>query len=111
MTALLLAVSPTAQVVQVGAYLGYAAIVGLGVLALLYFAQARELKRLRDWAGDAPERGVSPTAAATRRVVAQPMAPATIAAQQAAAPPPATLPPAGQLGRSSPPAGAPVGGR
>jgi hypothetical protein len=29
---------------------------GLGVLALLYFSQARDVRRLRDWAGRAPER-------------------------------------------------------
>src|SRR5215210_3348730 len=30
--------------------------VGLALLSILYFAQARELRRLRDWAGRAPER-------------------------------------------------------
>ena len=44
------------QIERFGAYLGYAAIVGLGVLSLLYFAQAREVKRLREWAGRSPER-------------------------------------------------------
>src|SRR4051794_29505772 len=39
-----------------GAYAGLAAFFGLAVLSVLYFAQARELKRLRDWAGRAPER-------------------------------------------------------
>jgi LytR cell envelope-related transcriptional attenuator len=39
-----------------GAYVGLAAFLGLAVLSLLFFAQARELKRLRDWAGRAPER-------------------------------------------------------
>jgi hypothetical protein len=41
---------------QVGAYLGLAAFLGLAILALLYFSQARDVKRLRDWAGRAPER-------------------------------------------------------
>ena len=41
---------------DVGAYAGIAAIVGLAVLSLLYFTQAREVKRLREWAGRAPER-------------------------------------------------------
>jgi hypothetical protein len=44
------------QVEKYGAYVGFAAFLGLAVLTLLYFAQARELKRLRDWAGRAPER-------------------------------------------------------
>src|SRR4051812_2572626 len=39
-----------------GAYVGIAAFFGLAVLTVLYFAQARELKRLREWAGRAPER-------------------------------------------------------
>ncbi|CAA9486203.1 MAG: hypothetical protein AVDCRST_MAG38-2352, partial [uncultured Solirubrobacteraceae bacterium] len=44
------------QVERVGAYVGIASFFGLALLAVLYFAQARELKRLRDWAGRAPER-------------------------------------------------------
>ena len=39
-----------------GSYVGIAAFFGLAVLSLLYFAQAREVKRLREWAGRAPER-------------------------------------------------------
>jgi len=110
----------------VGAYSGLAAVVGLGVLSLLYFSQAREVKRLREWAGRAPERAVEleqrVQVDAQRRVVAQPLAPATIAAQndaarQAAAaaelyaklpaPPPAPAPlvgPPGQLARPGTPA-------
>ncbi|MDQ3768655.1 MAG: hypothetical protein M3370_04120, partial [Actinomycetota bacterium] len=41
---------------DVGAYAGIAAIVGLAVLSLLYFTQAREVKRLREWVGRTPER-------------------------------------------------------
>ena len=44
------------QVEKYGAYVGIAAFFGLAVLTLLYFAQAREVKRLREWAGRAPER-------------------------------------------------------
>lgn len=47
---------------SLGAYLGLAAFVGLAVLVLLYFQQARDVRRLREWAGRAPER----TAAAQR---------------------------------------------
>ncbi len=41
---------------QIGSYAGLAAFLGLAVLSLLYFTQARDLRRLRDWAGSAPER-------------------------------------------------------
>ena len=44
------------QVDKFGAYVGIAAFFGLAILTLLYFAQAREVKRLREWAGRAPER-------------------------------------------------------
>jgi hypothetical protein len=41
---------------QIGSYAGLAAFLGLGVLALLCFTQARDIRRLREWAGSAPER-------------------------------------------------------
>ena len=41
---------------QIGSYAGLAAIPGLAVLAALYFSQARDVRRLREWAGRAPER-------------------------------------------------------
>ena len=49
---------------------GYASIIGLGVMALLYFTQAREVKRLREWAGREPERA----AELAQRVQADPPA-------------------------------------
>src|SRR3954447_12370624 len=52
----LLAFSLQDQVEKYGAYVGIAAFFGLAVLSLLYFAQAREVKRLREWAGRAPPR-------------------------------------------------------
>jgi hypothetical protein len=64
---LILAFSLQDQVEKFGAYVGLAAFLGLAVLSLLYFAQARELKRLRDWAGRAPERALE----LQERVVAQ----------------------------------------
>jgi len=92
------------QIERFGAYAGYASVIGLGVLAMLYFAQAREVKRLREWAGRAPERDADLAqrvqSDAQRRVVAQPVpapvaqpvpqpaqpaAPQTPAAQQAEA--------------------------
>jgi hypothetical protein len=51
-----LAISVQGEVEKYGVYVGIAAFFGLAVLSLLYFAQARELKRLREWAGRAPER-------------------------------------------------------
>ncbi len=53
----LFAFSLSDQVEKYGAYVGIACFFGLAVLSLLYFAQAREVKRLRDWAGRAPELG------------------------------------------------------
>jgi LytR cell envelope-related transcriptional attenuator len=41
---------------EIGAVAGFAAAAGLAVLSALYFSQAREVKRLREWAGRAPER-------------------------------------------------------
>lgn len=40
---------------EIGSYAGLGAILGLALLSLLYFAQARDVRRLRDWAGAAPE--------------------------------------------------------
>jgi hypothetical protein len=75
----MLALSVSGKIEQYGAYAGFAAVLGLAVLSLLYFAQAREVKRLREWAGRAPERDAElqqrvQNAAAQR--AAQPPAPA-----------------------------------
>jgi LytR cell envelope-related transcriptional attenuator len=58
---------------KVGSYAGFAAVIGLAVLCALYFSQARDVKRLREWAGRAPERaaefelgGRTPEATAVR---------------------------------------------
>ena len=40
----------------VGAFAGIAAILGVAVLSMLVISQARDLRRLREWAGGAPER-------------------------------------------------------
>ena len=61
------------QVEKYGVYVGIAAFFGLALLSVLYFSQARELKRLREWAGRAPERARD----LEQRVVAQ--ATATVA--------------------------------
>src|SRR5919197_851546 len=83
------------RVQEIGAYAGFAAVIGLAVLSALYFSQARDVKRLREWAGRAPERAAEEEA----RIAAQ----ASTAQQQRAAaggggaptvapPPPTTLP-------------------
>jgi hypothetical protein len=41
---------------QIGSFAGLAAFLGLGIFALLSFAQGRDIRRLREWAGSAPER-------------------------------------------------------
>jgi hypothetical protein len=83
---------------QIGSYAGLAAVVGLAVLAGLYFSQARDVKRLREWAGRAPERLPTPAPYQQQRVVAQPMRPPT--------PPP---PPPGAQPTPPPPPGASPG--
>src|SRR3954467_5176206 len=87
------------QVEKYGAYVGLAAFLGLAVLSVLYFAQARELKRLRDWAGRAPERAQEleqrvVQQAEARRVQPQKPAPKPAGAKPAAATPAGTLKPA-----------------
>ena len=56
MTALPLALSISSTFTKIGAIAAFAALVGIAILSLLVFSQARELKRLREWAGRAPER-------------------------------------------------------
>ncbi len=112
-----------------GGYAGLASVLGLAVLSLLYFAQAREVKRLREWAGRAPERAAEleqrVTDEAARRATVPPAAPvrpgqpqtaAAQAAQGAAAPAtaPATAAAAAAAaggagnGQPGPPAGVPA---
>src|SRR5438874_349042 len=52
---------------RVGAYVGLASFLGLAILALLYFSQARDVRRLREWAGRAPERAVDMERTATQQ--------------------------------------------
>jgi hypothetical protein len=76
-----------AEIVQeIGAAAGWAAVVGLAVLSALYFSQARDVKRLREWAGRAPERsGPGVTAVPGARPAATPAAAAATEAGPAAA--------------------------
>jgi len=54
MSSLPLALSLTGSFTQVGAVVAFAAVLGVAILSLLVFSQARELKRLRDWAAVPP---------------------------------------------------------
>lgn len=67
---------------EIGSYAGFAAVLGLAVLSALYFSQARDVRRLRDWAGRAPERDAD----ARARVAAASNLRATPAAQGQAQP-------------------------
>jgi hypothetical protein len=77
----ILALSVSDKIDQYGAYAGFASVLGLAVLSLLYFAQAREVKRLREWAGRSPERAADlqerAVAAAQQRAIVSPQRPAT----------------------------------
>src|SRR5438094_10656055 len=91
----LLAFSLQAQVEKYGAYVGIAAFFGLAVLSLLYFAQAREVKRLREWAGRAPERAAEleeAVAAHAQEARRAPAAPAPVADEGPVAPAAAPAP-------------------
>jgi LytR cell envelope-related transcriptional attenuator len=86
---------------EIGSYAGFAAVLGLAVLSALYFSQARDVKRLREWAGRAPERVPSPVQ--TQRVVAQPIAkPAQPPGGAQKAMPPVPRPPGAQPGVAIP---------
>ena len=103
---------------EIGAYAGLASVVGLALLSVLYFSQARDVRRLREWAGRAPERAEEGTAATQPtpgRVVAQPQprpapakapaVPAATGARPAAAPAGAAVP---AQGKQAQPAAAPA---
>jgi len=123
----ILALSVTDKIEQYGAYAGFAAVLGLAILSLLYFAQAREVKRLREWAGRSPERAAEQqgtvAAASPRSVVAQPQAkpaagspapvgaatPAGVAAQGAATAAAAAATAAGVAASTSPAGPVPPG--
>src|SRR5690349_8143095 len=67
--------SLNALVDRVGPILGIVAFVGLAVVAFLVFQEAREIRRLREWAGRAPERSLeaaeAQAAAADARAAAE----------------------------------------
>jgi len=83
---MVLAFSLQSDVKSIGAYAGFAAMIGLALLVLLYFAQAREIRRLSDWLEQQEDRLRNLPA---RTPAARPL-PAAPAAR--VAPPPAVLP-------------------
>src|SRR4051794_41887078 len=103
---------------QAGSIAGFASVIGLAILSALYFSQARDLRRLREWAGRAPERAAEgqPGAVVPGRVVAvpqqRPAGPAAAPAPAGPAPAPAGAAPApagaapGPAGAAPAPAGA-----
>jgi hypothetical protein len=95
----LLAFSLQSEIEKYGAYVGIAAFFGLAILSLLYFAQAREVKRLRDWAGRAPERAAELEALAIAHAEEARRAPAPAPAAE-----PATVPPVQRITAPAAPA-------
>jgi hypothetical protein len=70
----ILAFSLQSEINKIGAYAGFAAIIGLALLILLYFAQARELRRLSDWVdqeGDRPRSAPAPAASSRPTAIPQ----------------------------------------
>jgi len=76
---------------KIGPYLGIVAFGALAVLAFLIFQQAREVRRLRDWAGRAPERATEAAEATAAAAEAR-------GAAAEAEPPEAEARPRGRLG-------------
>ena len=77
---------------DVGSYAGFASVIALALFALLLFAQAREIKRLREWGSQAHdrigelERGVAAALDMARRAASRAAAPAPAPAQPARGP-------------------------
>jgi hypothetical protein len=99
---------------EIGSYAGFGAVVGLAVLSALYFSQARDVKRLREWAGRAPERAAEEES----RIAAQAQSAQTQGQQQRAAAAasggtatvasPAVRPQTGPASATPPPSGVPT---
>jgi hypothetical protein len=99
---------------EIGSYAGFGAVVGLAVLSALYFSQARDVKRLREWAGRAPERAAEEES----RIAAQAQSAQTQGQQQRAAAAasggaatvaaPAVRPQTGPASPTPPPSGVPT---
>jgi len=92
---------------EIGSYAGFAAVVGLAVLSALYFSQARDVKRLREWAGRAPERAAEEearvSAAAQAQAQAQQRAAAAVAGGATVVRPPQPQPQGSAATAANPP--------
>ena len=96
---MLLAFSLQSDIKSIGAYAGFAAIIGLALLVLLYFAHAREMRRMSEWLEQQeerlrtmPARMPQPRPLATTVTPATRVVPAQVpAAADAAAAPSATV--------------------
>jgi hypothetical protein len=93
------------HVQEIGSYAGFAAVIGLAVLCALYFSQARDVKRLREWAGRAPERAAEEEARIAAASTQQQQQ--RVAAGVGAAP--TMVPPPTAPGTATPAPGAPPG--
>jgi hypothetical protein len=94
---------------EIGSYAGFAAVVGLAVLSALYFSQARDVRRLREWAGRAPERAAEEEAriaAQTQAAQTQQQRPAAAASAGGATVAAPVVRP--QTGATPPPSGVPA---
>jgi hypothetical protein len=97
---------------EIGAYAGMASVVGLAVLSALYFSQARDVKRLREWAGRAPERSEQGTPALPGRVTPPTAAPPPVPGPgKTVTPIPGRPAPATPAGQTAPAAAAAAGAK
>jgi len=67
---MVLALSVSSEIKTVGAYAGLAALLGLAILSLLYFAQARETRRVSEWIEREEQRRASTPAPVAAQVPA-----------------------------------------
>jgi hypothetical protein len=86
---MVLALSVSSEIKTVGAYAGLAALLGLAILSLLYFAQARETRRLADWIEREEQRRASAPGPVAAQVPAVQVPAARVSAPAAGFPPPA----------------------
>lgn len=97
-----LALSLSSEATKIGAIAGLVAILGIALLSVLLFAQARELKRLREWAGRAPERAREVEEQAARAASGTAGGSPVVGAR---AQPPPSVTPAVPVEKPAPPAG------
>src|SRR5258708_18867294 len=90
MSVSLLAFSVSSTFTKIGAIVAFVALLGIAVLSLLVFSQAREIRRLREWAGRAPERAADLEQRVSAEAAARAQQPA--AAVQAVRPVPRSTP-------------------